>query len=241
MLERRPFSHISYTISATREYPHLSANDLSLIPKTITDNGRTLQLDTVSWEAQHTVNVDYYDIPDSYRAIAKYTATASRSVVTGYITTVEYSVYTAYFYGKEINPAPKPTPTQEPTTMPPATEATTSGDTTMLLAFALTGLAALAGAGVFYLLRRNVKIYRDGFRVLVAKDKISAKSKVIDLSPLEGECFGIEIDKLTAKSLNGQDIEVRHGATSLKHKIAYEGNTYRIEVDFATKTIQGIY
>jgi hypothetical protein len=34
-------------VTATREYPHLSTNDTSLIPKTITDNGRTLELDNV--------------------------------------------------------------------------------------------------------------------------------------------------------------------------------------------------
>jgi len=255
----------SYTVSATREYPHLSTNDLSLIPKTITDNGRTLQLDTVSWEAQQTVNVDYHDIPSSYRAVAKYTASASRSVVTGYITTAEYSgeitnvvtgdtVYTAFFEGKEINPLlkpmPTPIPTPSPTAAPEATETPQSmplspaGNNALPLTsilICLAVLAALGGAVAFFFLRRNVKIYRDGFRVLAARDKINAKSKLIDLSPLDGESFGIEIDKFTAKSLNGQTIEVKHGPSSLKHKIAYEGNSYRVEVDFGANMIRGIY
>jgi hypothetical protein len=71
------------------------------------------------------VNVDYEDVPTGYRAIAKYTANASKTVATGYVTTADYTgeiakaitgdtTYTAYFEGKEINPSPKPTATPEP-------------------------------------------------------------------------------------------------------------------------------
>jgi len=261
----------SYTVTAMREYPHLSTNDLSLIPKTITDNGRTLTLDDVSWEVQHYINVDYEDIPDSFRAVAKYTVQASRSVVTGYITTADYigevektvtgdTVYTAYFDGREINPVPKQTeppttiptttapsttePSTEPPTTPPSTSIEQGGGNfplaTVLIVLAV--LAAVAGAGAYlFFLRRNVRIYRDGFRVLVAKDKISEKSPSIDLSPLDGDRFGIEIDRFAAKKLNGHTVEVRHGTANLKHKIAFEGNAYRIEADFGANTIQAIY
>ena len=108
----------------------------------------------------------------------------------------------------------------------------------------MTGLAifaAFAGAVLFYINRRNVKIYRDKFSTLVAKDKIDTKNPIIDLSPLEGQHFGIEIEKFTAKTLNGKTVEIRQGSSSLNHKIAYEGNTYRIEVDFGAGTIQAIY
>ena len=117
----------SYTVSATREYPHLSSNDTSLVPKTITDGGRTLTLEGINWRTQNTVTVDYEQIPDSYTAVATYTGTASRTTVTGYTVTAEYSgtiakvltgrtVYTAYFIGIPIvtpvmtSPAPTPTP-----------------------------------------------------------------------------------------------------------------------------------
>jgi len=100
--EAAGYQNSSYTVTATREYPHLSANDLSLIPKTITENGRVLELDSVSWEVQHYTTVDYEDIPDSYRAVAKYTARASRSVVTGYITTAEYKGEVS----RTVNPKP---------------------------------------------------------------------------------------------------------------------------------------
>jgi hypothetical protein len=105
----------------------------------------------------------------------------------------------------------------------------------------LAVLGAVAGAAAYFHKRRNVKIYRDNFSVLIAKDKISVKSKSIDLTPLDGNQFGIEIEKLTAKSLNGKAVEIRHGTSGMTHRIAYEGNAYRIEVDFNAGTIQGIY
>jgi len=123
----------SYTASVQREYPHLSANDTSLVPKTVTDSGRTLTLASVDWKTNYSMTVDYDQIPASYTAVATYTAPASRTVVTGYITTAEYkgelarlnqgsTVYTAYFMGKEIVPEripleiiePTPTPDPEP-------------------------------------------------------------------------------------------------------------------------------
>ena len=241
------YKNSSYTITATREYPHLSANDVSLIPKSITDNGNTLQLDDVSWEVQRYTTVDYEDIPESYRAVATYTANASKSVVTGYITTANYvgevsktqsgdTIYIAYFVGTEIPAAPEPTEPAENKT--PLSEQIPIIPILLVLGV----LAALAaGAYAFLSTRRNVKIYRDSFRVLMAKDKISAKNPMIDLTPLEFDNFDIEIDKFSAKSLDGVVVDVRHGSDSLKHKIAYEGNAYRMEADFGTGTIQAIH
>jgi hypothetical protein len=248
----------SYTVTATRDYPHLSANDLSLIPKTITESGRTLDLDTVSWEAQRTVNVDYEDIPESYRAIAKYTATASKTVVTGYVTTADYTgeisktvtgdtVYTAYFDGKEINPSPELTDPDSPTGKPSATDRESGGIPVLPIAIGLAALALLAGAAAFLFLRRNVKVYsvKDGTLLLVAKDRISAKNPTVNLTPLkesaDGRRFALEIDRFTAKGLNGKTVEVVYGPASLKHKIAYEGNAYKIEADFGAGTVQAIY
>ena len=248
----------SYTVTATREYPHLSVPDLALIPKTVTENGRTLQLEDVAWEAQNLVNVDYMDIADGYRAVARYTATATRSVITGYITTAEYAgdiskmltgdtIYTAFFVGSEINPAPVPTSAPTPTPSPtpaPSPEPTTQDNDDSLLAPILIGtavLAAIAGGGALFMFRRNVKVYREGFRTLAAKDRIDAKNPMIDLSPLDGDAFGIELDRFIAKTLNGCVIEVKHGGEVLRHKIAYEGNVYRMEVDFSKGTIHAVY
>ncbi len=104
----------NYTVSAVREYPHLSSNDTSLIPKTITDNGKTMNLTGVEWRTQTSSSVDYQELPATYTAIANYTATGSKTVVTGYTVTANYkgsiskaitgkTIYTAIFNGSEIS------------------------------------------------------------------------------------------------------------------------------------------
>ena len=252
------YKNSGYTVSATREYPHLSANDLSLIPKSITENGRMLELDDVAWEVQHSVNVDYEEIPDSYRAVAQYTANASRSVVTGYITTAEYSgeiskgvsgntTYTVYFTGKAINPDPVlPELPFIPTTDSSATKGSGGLPFALLISF-LAFVAAIAGASIFLFKHHNVKIYniQDEGRVLVAKDKISNKKLSVDLTPLDNQVsnlqFMLEIDRLTAKSLNGRTVEVVFGSAKLAHKIAYEGSLYKIDANFHNTSIKAIY
>jgi len=130
----------SYTMSVTREYPHLSSNDTSLVPKTVTDRGTTYTLAGVEWRAGNTVTVDYNALPEYYTAIASYTATGTSTRVTGYTTTAEYTgtlaklsqgrtIYTAYFLGEEIRtPLEMVTPTPEPESTPTPTE-TPSPDT----------------------------------------------------------------------------------------------------------------
>jgi hypothetical protein len=247
--EAAGYRNTGYTVSATREYPHLSSADVSLIPKTVTENGRTLTLSDVAWEAQNTVNVDYEDIPDGYRAVAEYTAKASKSVVTGYVTTADYigeigkavtgdTTYTAYFEGREINPSPSPT-------AGPGSELGGPSPPPVWIIPIAAILALLTGAGTWwFLLRHNVKVYDvkdDGRRTLTAKDRIGAKSMTVDLSPLEGRVFGLEIDRYTAKILNGKTIELLYGPVRLQHKIAYEGNAYNIEADFAGGTIRAVH
>ena len=261
----------SFTATATRTYPNLSSNDVSLVPRTITENGRTLTLASVSWEVQSYTNVDYHNIPNSFRAVARYTANATSSVITGYITTAKYSgeimrevqgdtIYTAFFLGTEIDPEPQELyePSQkeesnseveqdleqEPLDSNATDEEYLSVERTLshLPIFVVIGaLSGLAGASLYAARRRNVKVYEDNFRTLVAKDKISSKSKKIDLTPMRGTQFGIEIEKGTAKHLTGQTLDIRHGDKVLNHKIAYEGNVYRIDVDFAAGVIQAIH
>ena len=104
----------SYTISSVREYPNLSSNDTALIPRTITDNGKTMTLAGVEWRTQTSSSVDYQELPVTYTAIANYTATGSKTVVTGYTVTANYkgsiskaitgkTVYTAIFNGSKIS------------------------------------------------------------------------------------------------------------------------------------------
>jgi hypothetical protein len=95
----------TYVATKSRDYLNLSANDTSLLPKTVTENGATYTLDTVTWQANGEL----------YNASAKYPANASKTTITGYSVSADYSgkltkislgktVYTAYFLGKVILP-----------------------------------------------------------------------------------------------------------------------------------------
>jgi hypothetical protein len=100
----------SYTQTLTREYPNLSGNDTSFIPKTITENGATYTLAGVDWKTQTMGDVEDYHV--TYTGTAKYTRTATSTKVTGYTVSGEYKgiiaklnnslIYTAYFSGTEI-------------------------------------------------------------------------------------------------------------------------------------------
>jgi hypothetical protein len=241
----------SYTVSATREYPHLSAADTSLIPKTITDSGRTLTLASVDWRAQNTVAVDYEQLPESYTAVATYATTGSKTVVTGYVTAAEYkgtiaklitgkTVYTAYFAGTLIA-APTPKPTPEPTASPEPTPEPAASEPVNPLpaaAGATAGVGLLGGIVFFFFLRKNVKIHnlKDGKYTPIGKARVTAKNPVVNLTPFADRAatgsFILVLDALAAKSLSGKTVTVNYGDRSFQHIIEGGGGEYQFEVDF---------
>lgn len=81
----------NYTVTATRSYPNLSDADMQYIPKTIQDNGRTLNFQNVQWQTDNTKNVDDYEIGTRYTAVVTYSGTATKSYVKGYTVTAKYS------------------------------------------------------------------------------------------------------------------------------------------------------
>ena len=103
----------NHTVTRRREFPHLTSTDTALVPRTITEGGRTYHLYDVQWRTQGTDAIDYRDVPTTFTAIATYSGTARRTSTIGYTTTAEYrgtlsriSVgrvqYTVYFIGTPI-------------------------------------------------------------------------------------------------------------------------------------------
>lgn len=93
------------TVTAARTYPNLSDADVSFVPKSITDNGRTMELADVQWQ----------ESDGFYHASATYTGKVSGKYAAGYIVTADYSgevvrttmddtIYTAIFSGTPIQP-----------------------------------------------------------------------------------------------------------------------------------------
>lgn len=91
IVEPAGYKNNSWTVSATRTYPNLSSMDLEYIPKTTTENGRTLNFSTVDWQTDNTENVDDDTIGNRFSAVVTYTGTASSRNVTGYTVTAQYS------------------------------------------------------------------------------------------------------------------------------------------------------
>ena len=94
-------------LSASRTYPNLSEADVSLIPKSIEDNGKTLTLADVQWASTEQTD-GAGGIVTRYTAAASYTGSSSYQYATGYTVAADYSgevaktdsnvvVYTAIF------------------------------------------------------------------------------------------------------------------------------------------------
>ena len=105
-VEVKGYKTSSRSLSATRTYPSLSDADLSLIPTTITDGGRTLTLADVQWASDGAC----------YTATAKYTGYTVSASYTGEVakTNCEVVTYTAIFGSTKLE-EPEPTPVPEPT------------------------------------------------------------------------------------------------------------------------------
>ena len=102
-------------MTATRSYPNLVNQDTANIPKTITDNGRTLTLETIQWQTDNTASLDGYALGDRFTAVGTYVGSATSSYVKGYTVTADYTGtvsrialdrvrYVAIFEGAPIQP-----------------------------------------------------------------------------------------------------------------------------------------
>ena len=111
-VEAAGYKTSSRTVSATRTYPNLSDADVSLIPKSVEESGRTLTLADVDWQDAATDYQDGYDLALRYNAVATYTGTATSKYATGYVVTADYKgevtkiscdtvIYTAVFSSTE--------------------------------------------------------------------------------------------------------------------------------------------
>ena len=116
-------------ISTKRSYPNLAEQDTQYLPKTITENGKTLTLTDIQWQTDNTANMDGYAVADRYTAIATYTGTVSRIAL-------NRVRYVAIFEGTPIQP-----------TEPAETPATASAFRWSYVLIPI-GIVAAAGAGV---------------------------------------------------------------------------------------------
>lgn len=143
-------------VSATRTYPNLSGQDTSYIPKSITDSGRTLTLQNISWQASGGTD------GERYTAVATYTGSATSSYVKGYTVTADYTGtvsrialnktrYVAIFEGTPLYPV-------EPVEETPDVPEQTAPSFHWGYLLVPLGIIAAAGGGIgiaLFLKRRN--------------------------------------------------------------------------------------
>lgn len=89
-IEAKGYQNQNYQVCATRTYPNLAEADTSLIPKTITEKGRTLSLKDINWQNARSDYMDGYDLALRYTAVATYDTTVSAKAATGYVVIADY-------------------------------------------------------------------------------------------------------------------------------------------------------
>ncbi len=145
-VEATDYKTSSYTVTASRSYPSLSDADLSLVPKTIQENGRTLMLSNVEW----THNSTFYTANATYVGSASSRSATGYTVAANYIgqvskTTCDAVIYTAIFGSTELpqEEIELPPPVVEPE---PAVEENSSFGRLLL---AIGGIITVAAVGMF--------------------------------------------------------------------------------------------
>ncbi len=141
-------------LSATRTYPNLSDADVSLIPKTITDGGKTLTLADVQWASAEGTDGEG-GVATHYTATASYTGSTSSRYATGYTITANYTgevaktdcsvvTYTAVFGSVE---APEESDAPEETAKPDDTPAASINWTELKTPLMISGLVLILVLG----------------------------------------------------------------------------------------------
>ena len=162
-VEAKGYKTNTRSLSATRTYPNLSDADLDLIPKTITDGGKTLTLGAVEWSGGEN---------GYYTATASYTGTSSTRSATGYTVSASYTgpvaktdcevvTYTAIFGSVELTEEEKgaETSSQPETPAPDTTPAETGNGPDLLPILGCVGGVVAVAAVVLWAIQ-NKKIGR---------------------------------------------------------------------------------
>lgn len=207
-----------YTITDTKQFTGLDRNDPSYVPTTTVKNGSTLKLSDISWTVTGTGLADDTLVPTSYTATATYTATGSRSVATGYVTTASYTgeitaegveevKYTVTYLGSPVGLLAGFNPV-------------------WLLAAGGLLLLVCAGIGIYVLKRPRAVIYAMNARGVaykrLGKQKVSPRAPKLDLTKLREYPAGdasVELPSKLAHKLAGRIITIQMYGGSRTHLV----------------------
>ena len=89
-VEASGYGSRSQNVTTTRTYPNLADADTSYIPKTIEEDGCTMELVDVSWQTAAADEVSGQSVATRYTAVASYAGTKTSQYVKGYVVTADY-------------------------------------------------------------------------------------------------------------------------------------------------------
>ena len=89
-VEDSGYGRRNQNVTATRTYPNLADADTSYIPKTVEENGCTMELVDVSWQTAAADEVSGQSVATRYTAVASYAGTKTSRYVKGYVVTADY-------------------------------------------------------------------------------------------------------------------------------------------------------
>lgn len=229
------YTNKAVTLSENKTYYGLESNDYSLIPKTITKNGVTLNLvdanflstnnEAISTVADTSVGTLYNcnavykgsyieKIPNTKTNVLDYKITVNyKGIVQKEI--FEKNIITVMYDGEKITDL----------TVPIAVATTTSA----------TGVF---GFIVYLFTKRNVKIYNlnNGSYELIGKCKITEKNKTINLNTISikatSNIYKIIFDKAIGKKLDNQDVNIVLGNVTKLKKVEFKEDSTFIDVIF---------
>ena len=78
------------SVTTTRTYPNLADADTSYIPKTVEEDGCTMELVDVSWQTAAADEISGQSVATRYTAVASYAGTKTSQYVKGYVVTADY-------------------------------------------------------------------------------------------------------------------------------------------------------
>ena len=144
--------------SATRTFPNLSEADLSLLPKTVTEGGRTLSLATVQWSSSYDDDGEG-GAAIRYSATASYTGSSTTRYATGYTITADYTgevaktgceivTYTAIFGSRTVSEEPENSGVETVPAAKPEPAANSPASAPVTAAGLLTALGCMAAVAI---------------------------------------------------------------------------------------------
>lgn len=231
----------SYEVEEVREYPNLSEADSSLIPKTITKDGKTYNIVDLKWSSTNTSTIDYESLPSNYKATAKYSATVTSNNVTGYITIAEYKgevskvitdtlKYSAIFIGEK--------PIVEEDLEEDITQTNLNIYPILFLILFLGLVIGVLGATIFFLLNSCNKVYNEDEGEFKKIGRVKIKKELINLNKFikyaKSKKFIIELSNLSFRKLRNKELTVLYENKSVKHLLPNESETrkYQFLADF---------